>query len=165
MTVSRLWLADRHATSSRQPQVSIDCATSALTVDRWLYVDLCTRNLFCPVFRLDSDSEIIFAGLCLEYAINVKNVDAWLCWIWLVWINYKSMVLYGMIWWMKSLILIKWCLWWWYIMIYMMMIFNDLIVDVLWWWIKVDDLNYVIHMLCLYPRDDDLGWLFYELMI
>jgi hypothetical protein len=75
------------------------------------------------------------------------------------------MVLYGMVGWMKSIILIKCCLWWWYIMVYMMMVYDDLIVDVLWWWIKVDDLDYVIHMLCVDPRDDDLGWLFYELMI
>jgi hypothetical protein len=75
------------------------------------------------------------------------------------------MVLYGMIGWMKRLILIKWYLSWWYIMVYMMMVYDDLIVDVLWWWIKVDDLDYVIHMLCVDPRDDDLGWLFYELVI
>jgi hypothetical protein len=38
----------------------------------WLNVDSCTQNLFCPVFHIDSDYEISFVGLCLEYAVMLK---------------------------------------------------------------------------------------------
>jgi hypothetical protein len=55
-----------------QSALTIYCWLCHISVDRWLYVDLCTLNLFCPVFRVDSDSEISFVRLCLEYALMWK---------------------------------------------------------------------------------------------